>query len=359
MQKPPKPNKLAQWVSKRYEGFTPEGKLWLTIGLACLVVDMAIGFSAGYSVATFWHGVGYAALACGFAFLPDAAYEEFEQRRYISAVFFAILCVPIGIKAYEQQLTYSAGMRSGEMQAVGVANAKYDGAQDDVVRNRKELATLLALAEEIHKSDPWSATVTADGLREQIKTLEASIAAEGSAKNGGCKRRCLDLMNQKTAAEAKIATAEKLTLTNARIKQLQETIDRKRETANKTEYKTSLNVDVAKTTARLYKVVTGASPEDTMKDDDVAQNYATLGSAGLGSLAILILAPAGIFLAKRRRREVLEEPLHPVTRTVDANGNTIIHHHTERIVDDEGLRQFKERIKDWSYHPKVKGLIAT
>lgn len=292
---------MRKWIARRYASYTPDGKFWLTIATACLVVDMAIGYLAGISVGTFWHGVGYAALAAGFAFLPDAAYEEYEHRRLASAIIIATLCVPIGIKAYEQQLTYSTGVRQGEMQATGVQNTKYSGAQDDVARNRSELSMLMSVQQKLVSDAPWAATVKADGLRDQAKTLEKAIAEEGSRKNGGCKRRCLDLMAQKKDVEARIATAEKVESNEARIKELQSIIDAKREVANKTEHRQSLNVDIAQTTARLVNLLVGKSPEEAINADEVSVQYATLGSAGLGSLALLILAPVGFFLAGRRR----------------------------------------------------------
>jgi hypothetical protein len=298
---------MRAWIKRRYASYTPDGKFWLTIAVACLVVDMAIGYLAGISVGTFWHGVGYAALAAGFAFLPDAAYEEYEHRRIASAVVIAALCVPIGIKAYEQQLTYSTGVRQGEMQAVGVQNTKYSGAQDDVKRNRAELTMLMGVLETAKREAPWAATVNATGLRAQVATLEKAIEAEGSPRNGGCKRKCIDLMAQKTSVEKQIAGAEKVENTEARIKELQGIIDSKREKADNTEHKQSLNVDIAKTTASIFSMLRGVSAEEAIKADDVAIQYATLGSAGLGSLALLILSPVGFFLAGRRRIQITEQ----------------------------------------------------
>lgn len=292
---------MRKWIAKRYASYTPSGKFWLTVGAICLTVDMAIGYLAGVSVGTFWHGVGYAALAAGFAFLPDAAYEEYEERRYIVAGVIAIMCIPIGVKAYEQQLTYSTGVRQGEMQAVGVQNTKYSGAQDDVKRNSAELAMLMAVREKMLADAPWAATVKADGLRSQASTLDKAIAQEGGKHNGGCKRKCLDLMAQKQEVEKRIAMAEKVEKDDTRIAELQAMIDKKRVVANNTKHEQSLNVDIAKTTAALVNLVRGAKPEDAINADETAIQYATLGSAGLGSLALLILAPVGFFLAGRRR----------------------------------------------------------
>ena len=46
-----------------------------------------------------------------------------------SAVVLALLCVPIGLQAYQQQLTYSAGMRTGDMQQTKVQNTKRETAR--------------------------------------------------------------------------------------------------------------------------------------------------------------------------------------------------------------------------------------
>jgi hypothetical protein len=302
---------MRKWIASRYARYTSDGKFWLTIGIAALVVDMAIGYLAGVAVGTFWHGIGFAALAAGFAFLPDAAYEEWEKKRTASAVVIAALCVPIGIKAYEQQLTYSTGVRQGEMQVVGVQNAKYTGAQDDVVRVKSELAVLMTVQENMAKEIPWAASVKASALRDTVRTLEKAIKQEESKANGGCKRRCLDLMAQKKAAEDRIAVAEKVETNEARIVELQKVIDGKREKADNTEHKQSLNADIAQTTARLFRLVSGFSPKDAIAPDETAIQYATLGSAGLGSLALLILAPVGFFLAGRRRKPEIEEDHTP------------------------------------------------
>lgn len=304
-------------IGRFYGQYTHSGKFWLTIGVVALVVDIAIGFIAGRAVGTFWHGMGFAALAAGFAFLPDAAYEEFENKRYVSGAVMALICIPLGVKAYEQQLTYSTGVRHGEIQLTNVVNTKYDGAQDDVKRNQAELAILMGALKRAQEDANWAGTVTADGLRQQVATIEKAIKAESDRSNGGCKRRCIELMAKKDAAEKQVAAAEKVETTEARIKELQAAIDAKRVDANKVEHRQSVNADIAMTTAKLWKVVSGASAEDAIKVDDVSMQFATIGSAGLGSLALLLLAPAGLFLANRRRKPSMpdDEPSSPATIT--------------------------------------------
>lgn len=302
---------MKRWIAKRYAGYTPSGKFWLTVGAACAIVDMAIGFIAGNAVGTFWHGVGYAALAAGFAFLPDAAYEEYEHRRFGSAAVIALLCIPIGVKAYEQQLTYSAGVRHGEMQLTQVVNTRYDGAQDDVKRNRDELAMLQGVLANLLETAPWAGTVNPSGMRVELATLQTRIEAEKKGNRGrkaGCGKVCEDLQDQANKLSLRIATAEQRENTQARIAELQAAIDKKRDAANKTEHRQSVNADVALTTAKLYNILAGYAPSQAIKTDAAIVEMATLGSAGLGSLALLVLAPVGFFLAGRRR----ETSTHPV-----------------------------------------------
>ena len=135
---------IKTFIQNRYRSYTPDGKFWLTVGAIALVVDMAIGYSAGAAQATIWHGIGGAGLALGFAFLPDAAYEEAEHKRFIPAAFIALICVPIGVKAYEQQLTYTAGMRHGEMVGVSVVNDRKANAKGNVKDNEALLKMLNA-----------------------------------------------------------------------------------------------------------------------------------------------------------------------------------------------------------------------
>lgn len=341
---------MKAWIARRYSGYTSDGKFWLTIGFAILTVDMAIGFLAGQEQGTFWHGVGYAALAASFAFLPDAAYEEYEHRRIASALVLAMICVPIGIKAYEQQLTYSTGIRQGEVQAAGVQNMRFDGAQDDVKRNRDELSMLMSVLDAAKREAPWAATVKASALREQAATLEAAIKEEGSPRNGGCKRKCLDLMAQKAAVDKQIGGAEKVERAEVRIAELQAIIDKKREIANSTEHRQSLNADIAQTTARLVQLMGGASPRDAIETDDVAIQYAMLGSAGLGSLALLVLAPVCFFLAGRRRITVKPDdptpsasaPITPVGEIGNRNPETRAYpRHSSPILSTQTVAQLR------------------
>lgn len=320
-------------IERRYASYTPSGKFWLTVGGLALIVDVAIGFNGGISQATFWHGVGAAMLAVGFAFLPDAAYEEFDAGRYLPALVLTVLCVPIGIKAFEQQVTYTAGMRHGEIQLTNIVNARHSGAQQAVEETRtnyklfqERLTALQAERATAMEKNPWLTTVKAEALREQIKTLDEKIASEIAGNRGrakGCKTECEKLKDQRDKITSQIAAAESLTGLDAKIAELNTQIaatkavlDKERNRADTAEHRDSLNVAVAQVTSQIVNLVRGAAPAEAIKADEISMRYATLGSAGLGSFALLVLAPVGFFLAGRRRKDDDLPASEPQTTTI-------------------------------------------
>jgi len=328
---------MRSWIKRRYDQYTPHGKLWLTVGTIALVVDIAIGFNGGISQATFWHGVGAAMLAMGFAFLPDAAYEEFDAGRYLSAIVLALLCVPIGIKAFEQQVTYTAGMRHGEIQHTQIVNARHSGAQQAVEETRTNFKLFQDRLKALHvertaamEKNPWLTTVQADALRDQVKTLDDKIAAEIAGGRGGrakgCKAECEKLKDERNKVLNQIAAAESLTGLDAKIAELNTQIagtkavlDKERNKADTAEHRDSLNVAVAQVTSQIVNLVRGEAPAEAIKADEISMRYATLGSAGLGSFALLVLAPIGFFLAGRRRKEDHQADIAPPATVTKAD----------------------------------------
>lgn len=375
-------SRLRVAIERKYASYTPGGKLWFTLGAGALIVDVCIGMTAGWSQATIWHGIGFGLLAAGFAFLPDAAYEEFEARRYISAIVLGVLAIPLGIKAFEQQVTYSAGMRHSEIQLTQIVNQRHAGAQENVVETRtnlklwqEQLAKLEAEHAAAVAANPWITTTTAEALRGQIPELDDRIAREIAGGRGGrgkgCKTECEKLKDEKARVLSQIAAIEKLDANTQRRLELvnridatKRTVDLARKTADTAEHRDSLNLSVAKFTAQIVNIARGESPTQAVQTDEVALRYATLGSAGLGSFALLVLAPVGLFLAGRRRRPGPpdDEPTiiahaTPIT-TPDAPRPTkeiatrsepqVIH--TREVIPSAALRR-------WSVRDEVRSLL--
>ncbi len=374
-------SRLRLMIERRYARYTSDGKIWFTIGAGALIVDVCIGMMAGWSQATIWHGIGFGLLAAGFAFLPDAAYEEFTAGRYVPAIVLSLLTIPLGLKAFEQQVTYSAGMRHSEIQLTQIVNQRHAGAQDNVVETRtnlklwqEQLAKLEAERAAAVAANPWMTTTTAEALRGQVPELDERIAREIAGGRGGrgkgCKTECEKLKDEKArilsqiaAIEKLDATTEKLTKLAGQIEATKKVLDGARKTADTAEHRDSLNLAVAKVTAQIVSIARGTAPAEAINADEVSIRYATLGSAGLGSFALLVLAPVGLFLAGRRRRpEDSDEstiiapapsplPVGPPTReaiTPQEPRSTVIH--TREVIPSAALRR-------WSVRDEVRSLL--
>ena len=316
---------IKTFIQNRYRSYTPDGKFWVTVGALVLMVDMAIAYCAGATV-TIWHGLGFAGCALAFAFLPDAAYEEYGHGRYASALVLAVLCAPIGIQAYQQQLTYSAGMRTGDIQQTKVQNVKHETANAQVKSEkanlellRGQLATKTKEYEGLKEASPFVTTIDITGLEGEKKLKEDQLAREEKTGRAGRKAGCgavceqlkvdvADVTKRIGAAKRFNELANDMTKLKDDIKRIQDAIDKKVDTAGKTEYKSSVIANVAAINAQLVKLIGGASAAEAVQVDEVAMNYANVASAGLGSLALLILAPIAFFLAGRRRIKFEDEP---------------------------------------------------
>lgn len=289
------------------------GRFWLVLGLGSLAAAAAMSFDFGWGVST-KHAIFLAVLSVVAAFGPMAAEMLFTKGRKGPAIATALICVPLlGIEFYSHA-GYTAGLRGTNIETANVQNIRFDGAQKDVERNAGELAMLMAVQQKLIADAPWAATVKADGLREQVKTLDKAIAEEGDKRNGGCKRRCLDLMKQKTDVEAKIAMAEKVETNEARIKELQGVIDTKRETANKTEHKSSAvdhqNKFLVKSVALFVNGSTTTSDLQAMGAEQSVNLAMALAGTGLPAFALFM---AGLFRTHRRKDEEVISINHPVS----------------------------------------------
>lgn len=281
-----------------FAAYTGPGRFWLSLGIVALIVDASISYQYGISLTTL-HGLGFALVAIFFALLPDAAYSEIESKRIASGVVMAALCVPLGIVAFYSHLGYGAGVRVGDMQQTGVQNVRYDDAREKVADNKRNVSIWTDQLAELTKQAPWAATVNPDGLKAQLASADKSIELEG--KRGGCKSRCLALMKAKAGLQERIATAERATDLQTRIAATQRLIDGYREAAAKTDFRSSPVVNQNNVAAQLFLAVTGAGADKAIKPDEVTSSFTSIFIAGGGSLAFMLMAPVGFFLAGRNR----------------------------------------------------------
>lgn len=273
------------------------GRFWLYLGLGTLVAAAGMSFKFGWSISLL-HALFLACLTGIAAFLPEAAYTQFENKRYGVAIGLAIICIPCLLIEFYSHAGYTAGLRGTNMVEAKVQNTRWKGAQVAVDEDKTNVEMWRKQLADLREQNAWAGTVSADGLRAQLTAAQKAIDLE--AARGGCKSRCLREMEKKADLERRISVAEQATDLNGRIEATQRVIDKKRTVASTTEFRSSAVVEQNKFLAKAVALFGAGSLEPTEFQDEGAQQSVNLAMAlagtGLPALALFI---AGLY----RRRE--------------------------------------------------------
>lgn len=326
--------------------------LWL-LALFAMAIDAGISYEFG-STLSYLHAGGFALVALAFCILPDVASLEWRKGNKTAAGWFAVACVPLGFVAFMTHVGYSASIRVGDMQQSDVQNANWKQQQTAVAEEASNLAMWRKQLADLTEQNAWTASVTADGLRAQLATAEKKVELEG--KRGGCKSKCLKLMEEKAALEGKIATAEKVDDLSKRIEATQRIIDGKRTAAVSTEFKSSAAANHNDT---LFKAASLAFSGDFREVVSMTEREATnTGVMGLSSIAFLLLAPLFYLAAGLNRRAGIvdawaghgEEPMGIWERQAERNAATAMGAPNIYINGDpaDDVRQKVGSIEQWA-----------
>jgi hypothetical protein len=344
---------VGNFLSTQWRQYNQMGQfLWL-LALFAMAIDAGISYEFG-STLSLLHAGGFALVALAFCILPDVASLEWRKGNRTAAGWFAVACVPLGFVAFMTHVGYSASIRVGDMQQTDVQNAAWKTRQDAVAEEKSNLEMWRKQLADLKDQNAWTATVTAEGLRAQLATADKKVELEG--KRGGCKSKCLKLMEEKAALEDKIATAEKVDDLSKRIEATQRIIDGKRTAAVSTEFKSSAAANHNDT---LFKAASLAFSGDFREVVSMTEREATnTGVMGLSSIAFLLLAPLFYLAAGLNRRAGIvdawaghgEEPMGIWERQAERNAATAMGAPNIYINGDpaDDVRQKVGSIEQWA-----------
>ena len=296
------------------------GKVWLVLGLSSLAAAALMSFDFGWQVSA-KHAAFLAILTVVAAFGPMAAEMLWGKGRKGPSIAAAIICVPLlGIEFYSHA-GYTAGLRGSNIETATVQNTRFDAANDAVTDDkanvalwRKQLATLL-------EQNAWAGTVKADGLRAQLDAAQKAIDLE--AARGGCKTKCQIEMQKKADLEQRIATVEQASDLTKRIEATQRILDSKRETAAKTEHKSSAvahqNDSLKKWVALVANGNTTATDLQAVSAEQSANLAMAVAGTGLPAFALFM---AGLFRTNRRHDDDTPTVGGPGNRTSEPRAYT-------------------------------------
>jgi len=190
------------------KGIAPYFKAATVLGIGVMIVDTKMSAEFGASIdSTAMIGLGLVSVASGIILVIAETLRRMGQTGFATAAAIG-WAIAFTFNVWSN-VGVATSTRMGEVQTATVQQTNYGErkkAAEEAELNLKNFGEQLNV---LLTQNAWAATVKADGLREKAATLDKAIAEEGNKRNGGCKRRCLDLMNQKAALEQQIGVAER------------------------------------------------------------------------------------------------------------------------------------------------------
>lgn len=224
-------------------------RVMLPVGVAALVSGAYMSFSFGAAM-SLAHGItlGLLTFVAAFMFPLIDALKAAGASKIKSLALTALAVVFLGAELFSH-VGYTVGTRVENTEMTGVQNTKYADTREAVVDHKANLGMWKERLGKLTEQNAWSATTTAEALRSQLETAQKAIDLE--AARGGCKAKCLLEMDKKAKIEAQIAIAEERKDLTKQITATQALIDKSREKAAATEYKSSPIVNQTKFVAQL------------------------------------------------------------------------------------------------------------
>lgn len=296
------------------------GRAWARVGVIVLCVAAWMSYDFGSSV-SLKHAIFLACLTFVAAFGPDAAHKAWNAGKKGAAGAIAIVCVPLLAIEFYSHAGYTAGLRGHNITEARVANVKYDGAQEATKEDKSNLEMWKAQLATLMEKDAWTATVKADALREELKSIKDRMAEEEKGKRGrkaGKGKEFERLEDHANTIAAKIGKVEQREDLSKRIEATQRILDNKREVAAKTEYKSSAVVHQNQFLAKAVALVGYQSLEPSAAIEESAQQSANLAMAVAGTG----LPAFALFIAGLYRRKEDDEIIRPTYTDVQARTPT-------------------------------------
>jgi hypothetical protein len=267
--------------------------------------------------------MGFLSLATAFIF--EEAHRQWKRGIPVASVALCIVAIPLFWQETKSHIAYTAGFRGINIETADLAKARYTNATNNVDERQALLNKHTKDLEALEAANAWATTTTATALRAQLDSAQKAIDLETA--RGGCKAKCLGLMQQKADLEGRIAKAEERTNLTNQIAALKTELSQVREKADKVEHKPSIVQHQNTTLVKISAMLTSGNLEASPFLKEVVEQENTIG------LALMpVILPALFFsLMGLYRKEGEDETPAPVLKALmpkpllaQAPGSTII-----------------------------------
>lgn len=249
-------------------------KVALYAGLLALVTGIGMAFEYGRAM-SWLHAVSLSLLAVAGSLGFVGADLLRSKGRKVAGTVLSAATVCLLLAEYGTHFGYTVGHRARDQQETTVQNATHRAVQE----NREGEKTNLALWQEQLKTlmaqNAWATTVKADGLRAELKDLQDRMAKEEQGQRGrkaGKGKEFERLQDAATATAKRIDTVEQAADLTKRIEATQRLLDKKVETAAKTEFRSSKIVNQTAAFAQI------AMWDDKPSDSAISWTQLVLGA---------------------------------------------------------------------------------
>jgi len=261
-------------------------RLLIILGFVGLVSGAWMAFSFGASM-SFAHAVTLALLSCVVAVMPTIIDHLRRLGRKPAAGALAVIAVLFTGVEYFSHLGYTIGHRVADTEQTGVQNTRYEDTREAVTDHKAKLAMWQDRLKTLTAQHAWAPTTKAEGLRAQLDSAQKAIDLETS--RGGCKTKCLALMKDKAGLEERISIAEEADTLTKQINATQALIDKSREKAATTEFRSSPIVNQTKFVAQLWTT--------SLEPGSAPMNWTQIAIGAMIALVTTFLAPVCWFMA--------------------------------------------------------------
>lgn len=264
----------------------PYFKAAAILGVLLLIGDTLLSAKFGWTISAEAMFI-VAAISLASGILPVVAWFFLRagHRPVAGAIFTAWAVFAFPFNVYSNMGVATAN-RMGEVQKAGLQETTYNERKKSVAESEAKLDLFTKQLNTLLEQNAWAASVTADGLREQSATLAKAIESEGSKRNGGCKRKCLDLMNQKKEIDGQIGVAEQRNDLTKQIEATKLVLSKAREDLAGTDGGVSITANQASLYAKVVNWDLGGDP------DQKSVNIANEITGIIMALVLAVLAAA-------------------------------------------------------------------
>lgn len=289
--------KLSNFLTARFGKLDATGKFWMWAGIVTLICSMGMAYDYGSQV-TWKHGLVMGALSFATAFLLEEAYSYWKRGLTGVAIGLTIVSIPMFWQETKSHIAYTAGFRTASVEKVKVQNTKYNGAQDTVEENKAQLAFWQKRLETLTSQNGWTATVTADGLRAKLPSLELAIKQEEA--NGGCKSKCLARTKERDEIAERVKVLEETNDLSAKIAHAKQVLGNLRDKAATVEHQTSI---VEHQTDFLQKTAAFILGKDGKGNSTLAEGVDIENTVMLALMPVMLPALCFFMMGLRRQDE--------------------------------------------------------